>query len=74
MSGWVIVSVKGDQRFSFPDGFVLKAGQSVTVQSGSKAQNNPPSILLWTTSNIWNNEGDPAELYDNKGNLIAKAG
>ena len=74
MTGWVIVSVKGNQRFGFPNGYVLAAGASVTVQSASKAEHNPPAILRWTTDNIWNNDGDPAELYDNKGNLIDRRG
>jgi competence protein ComEC len=74
MTGWVIRSVKGNQQYSFPAGFVLKAGAAVTVQSASKAQDNPPAILRWATSNIWNNDGDPAELYDSSGALVPQTG
>lgn len=71
MTGWVIVSVKGNQRFGFPAGFVLGPGASVTVQSAEGSVNNPPAILLWTTANMWNNDGDPAQLLDAQGNVVS---
>jgi len=71
MSGWELVSVKGDQIFKFPDGFVLKKGQTVTITSGSKAYEDSPKVLKWTIGNIWNNDGDPAELRDNKGRVVS---
>lgn len=66
MTGWKLVSVKGNQVYYFPDNFILKAGASVTVASG-----NSEGDLKWTKNNIWNNDGDPGELYDNKGNLVS---
>jgi beta-lactamase superfamily II metal-dependent hydrolase len=65
MTGWVLVSVKGNQRYTFPS-YTLKAGKSVTVASGGASGD-----LFWTSANIWNNsESDPAELYDSQGILI----
>jgi len=55
-------------RFVFPD-FVLDAGKTVKVYSGSGTQNS--SSLYWGSSSaIWNNDGDTAYLYDNNGKLI----
>jgi len=71
MSGWELVSVKGNQIFKFPDGFILKKGQTVTITSGSKAYEDSPKVLKWTTSTIWNNDGDPAQLRDNKGRVVS---
>jgi len=71
MSGWSLVSVKGDQVFTFPEGFRLGKGKTVTITSGSKAYEDSPSVLKWTSSTIWNNDGDPAELLDDKGRLVS---
>ena len=66
LSGWVLVSVTGNQRYTFPS-YTLKAGAQVTVASGDAAGN-----LKWTNSNVWNNSSsDPAQLYDAQGNLVA---
>lgn len=40
---------------------------TLRVHSGPEAINNPPGDLLWTTTFIWNNNGDKAELGDNQG-------
>lgn len=64
MSGWRLVSVKGNQVFNFPDGFVLKAGATVLITSGTGAVDGTGQ-LKWTTANVHNNdEEDPAELYN----------
>jgi competence protein ComEC len=70
MTGWKLVSVNGNQTFNFPDGFVLKAGQTVLITSGPNAAEKLPSKLFWTEKNIWNNSGDSAKLYDPFGKLI----
>ncbi|WP_052131657.1 S-layer homology domain-containing protein [Planococcus sp. CAU13] len=70
MTGWKLVSVEGNQTFDFPSGFVLKAGASVNITAGPNAVHNPPSSLKWTGAYIWNNDGDPAALYDSAGKLI----
>ena len=73
LSGWVLVSVKGDQRYTFPAGTLLAGGAELTVLSGEGAQAGD-NQLLWSTKNIWNNAYDPAELYDAAGNLVAEFG
>ncbi|NLT95249.1 MAG: MBL fold metallo-hydrolase [Clostridia bacterium] len=70
MSGWKLVSRKGNDEFVFPENFVLKAGRSVRIVSGPGAAPGKDTIV-WTTKNIWNNSGDPAVLYDEKGQEIS---
>lgn len=71
MTGWRLVSTVGTQEFMFP-AFTLQPGAIVQVVSGQNAQHNPPHKLLWTRSNIWNNKGDPGELYNSEGRLVSK--
>jgi competence protein ComEC len=60
MTGWRLVSVKGNQVFNFPANYILKANSTVTISSGDSAGD-----LQWTKANVWNNsESDPAELYN----------
>jgi hypothetical protein len=69
MDGWQIVSVKGSQIYTFPNGITFSVGQTVRIHSGPAAFNSPPNDLLWTTSRIWRNKGDIAALLDNEGAL-----
>lgn len=72
MSGWYLISVEGNQRFDFPDGYVLKPGATVYITSGKNAKNQPPTYLKWTTANIWNNSGDMARLYNSQGVKVSE--
>ncbi|EIT86744.1 beta-lactamase domain-containing protein [Fictibacillus macauensis ZFHKF-1] len=67
LTGWTIQSSRGGQTFTFPPGYVLQPGQSVFVQSGALAFDDPPTYLLWTNANVWNNNGDTAVLFDASG-------
>jgi hypothetical protein len=63
LTGWYLVSVRGAQRFDFPDGFVLDG--SVRVLSGAEPEPDTAGELHWSGQNLWNNaEDDDAELYD----------
>jgi hypothetical protein len=64
LSGWKIVSRIGNQEYRFKS-LELKPGYVVTLYSGHSAEKN-----VWTNQFIWNNEGDVAYLYDDKGNLM----
>lgn len=66
MTGWKLVSVEGNQTFDFPNGYILKAGATITIASGRSTGD-----LKWTGSYIWNNDGDRAELYDSQGKLVS---
>ena len=71
LEGWTLVSVQGNQTFTFPT-LTLQPGQSVVVASGPSAEQDPPATLRWTTSHIWRNSGDPGELRDT--NNVVRAG
>jgi len=71
VSGWVLQSVEGNQRFTFPSATVVAANASITVVSGTNAAAGP-GRLLWTRSHIWNNAGDPAVLFDAAGREISR--
>ena len=73
LSGWVLVSVKGDQRYTFPAGTILAGGGTLEVISGQGASAKDGQ-LLWAAQNIWNNTYDPAELYDPAGHLRSEFG
>ena len=66
MTGWKLVSVTGNQSYNFPKGYIIKAGKTITIASGSATGD-----LKWSKSNIWNNDGDPGQLYDSTGKLVS---
>ncbi|MCM3784958.1 stalk domain-containing protein [Neobacillus mesonae] len=71
LTGWKLVSVKGNQVYNFPDGYTLAPGKTVYVTSGKNAK-EAAGYLKWTTANVHNNdENDPAKLYDMNGKLIS---
>lgn len=68
MTGWTLAD-EADHTYTFPDGFTLDAGASVTVYSGSGTDTD--SELYWgSDAAIWNNSGDTAELRDEGGSLV----
>lgn len=71
LSGWKLVSIKGAQVYNFPRGTVLKPGKTIKIVSGKNAQTGPDT-LLWTRDYVWNNDGDSAALYDNRGKLVTE--
>lgn len=69
LEGWQIVSVLGNQRYTFPS-YTLKAGGTVKVGDSNK---NKVDLHWLDGSGTWNNsKKDDAELYDNNGNLVFK--
>lgn len=66
LEGYMLLSVIGNQSYVFPK-HLLESGESVIVFSGKGTGD-----LKWTGKYIWNNNGDPAELYDYKGALLDK--
>lgn len=73
LSGWKLVSETGNQTSTFPPGTVIRRGGTLKVVSGPKAQ-AAVDTLVWTKSYIWNNDGDPAALYDASGKLVSRLG
>jgi len=71
LSGWKLVSQKGNQIYYFPAGTVIETGETIKVMSGPGAQAGNNS-LVWTNENIWNNKGDPGLLYDADENIVSR--
>ena len=73
LTDWIIAD-EGPHRFSFPDGFVLDAGASVTVYTACGVET--VGFLYWCNqgSAVWNNSGDTAFLWDPLGNIIDSTG
>lgn len=70
MSGWSIASERGGQRYTFPPGYALAAGATVKVHSGIAPRSAPPTDLVWTNTNVWNNQGDLALLLNAGGGEV----
>ena len=68
ISGFMILSQRGNEVFVFPEGVVLQSGQSVTVSA------EPGADHLWQGEDkVWHQEKqDSAFLYDRFGNLLSK--
>ena len=78
IAGWTVVSQVGNQVFTFPDGFVLGPGATVQITNGPNSYSDPPAVLQWRKADgtpyrgyIWNNDGDPATLYNSEGNAVS---
>lgn len=68
--GWKIVSVKGNQTFVFSEG-ELEADAKIKI--GDAKKNKDIDFNWLEGKGIWNNsKSDPAEVYDEKGKLVAR--
>ncbi len=70
LSGWSVTGSKGEERYTFPDGYILPAGQSVRLHSGENGTNAPPYDIYWTTKTVWANDGETVFLWDANGNKV----
>jgi len=71
LTGWKLVSEVGNQTFTFPADTTLAEGGTLKIVSGKNAQAGA-NVLVWTESNIWNNDGDPGALYNPGGQMVSK--
>ncbi len=71
LTGWKLVSEVGNQIFSFPSGTTLPGGGILKVVSGTNAHAGT-DVLVWTDSNIWNNQGDPGALINAEGQIVSQ--
>ena len=68
MTNWTLVSVQGDQRFTFPS-MTLQPGEAVYVTSGDNKQDGG-DYIHWSGRQIWANDGDAAQLLNAKGEIV----
>ena len=64
------VCLPASQWYTFPIGYVLNVGRSVSVHAGTGALDAPPDDLKWTGSFVWNDQGDVGVLYDASGGAV----
>jgi micrococcal nuclease len=69
LGGWVLKDESASHRYTFPTGFVLFTGETVTVYSGCGQDTS--KNLYWCNkgSAIWKNDGDTAFLLNPSGNI-----
>jgi len=71
LTGWVLRDESSQNRYRFPDGFLLDAGEAVAVHTGEGGDG--PADLYWDADGpVWNNGGDAALLLDPAGNVAAR--
>jgi micrococcal nuclease len=69
MTGWYLISERGEQRFDFPAGFTLNG--RVEIVSDTPAFPNTATRLWWSSAAMWNNTlDDDALLHDCLGRLV----
>jgi len=70
LSGWTVRDEAG-KTYTFPDGFVLKAGASVRLHTGSGT--DTATDLYWgAESPIWNNDGDTIIVTNSEGEEVLR--
>ncbi len=67
MNGWSVSGSKGDERYTFPVGYVLASGASVRLHSDQGGTDAPPADIYWTDKNVWNNDCETAYLWNAQG-------
>ncbi len=74
MSGWVLVSLRGQIFYPFPENFMLRAKMGVVIHSGKTESEKVTNLhvdrvidLWWTAAQVWNDHWDTAMLFDAKG-------
>jgi len=71
LTGWVLRDESSQNRYRFPDGFLLRPGEGVAVFTGCGP--DAPEVLHWCADGpVWNNGGDAALLLDPAGNVAGR--
>jgi hypothetical protein len=68
LTGWSIHDEGTKHTYRFPAGYVLAPGAAVTIRSDNPAA---PGELAWTSSPVWNNDGDTAHLLNAGGAAVS---
>jgi len=63
LAGWKLASRRTHKEFYFPD-MELKSGASITIWTGPGAKQQKPGDLVWKGNNIWDANGDIADLIN----------
>jgi|AntDeeMinimDraft_5_1070356.scaffolds.fasta_scaffold10144_3 micrococcal nuclease len=70
LGGWT-VSDAADHRYTFPRGFVLEPGETVTLHTGDGTDTQ--SELYWNAAGaVWNNDGDTVTVRNGAGAVVVR--
>lgn len=72
LTGWVLVSVRGNQTYSFPAGSLVQPGQACRVYTDEIHPEWCGFNFAYHDSAIWYNGGEAAELRDQSGAIVAR--
>nr|WP_328765756.1 lamin tail domain-containing protein [Halomicroarcula rubra] len=68
LSGWTVTDEAG-KTYTFPDGYTLEAGSTVTLHTGSWSDS--ATDLYWDVgSPVWNNDGDTVTVRNSEGAVV----
>ncbi|MEA2001254.1 MAG: lamin tail domain-containing protein [Actinomycetota bacterium] len=71
MSGWLLRDESTQNRFEFPNGFVLNGGDEVLVRTGCGSDSS--GELYWcATDPVWSNGGDTIVVQQSDGTVVAR--
>jgi micrococcal nuclease len=74
LTGWVVKDESASHRYPFPAGFTLLAGETATIHTGcgtdETTDNGTDLFWCFTSSAIWNNDGDTVFVLDPSGNIV----
>ena len=69
LDGWILRDESTTNRYRFPPGAQLRAGESVDIITGCEATDG---ALAWCSErSVWSNGGDSAFLLDSFGRIVA---
>lgn len=71
LTGWVLRDESSQNRYRFPDGFLLRPGEAVAVFTGC-GEDGPETLYWCAPGPVWNNGGDSALLLDPAGNVAGR--
>ena len=66
LTGWKLTDEGAKHSYTFA-GTTVPAAGSVTISSSIASGD-----LKWTSTNVWNNDGNTAYLYDGSGRLVSQ--
>jgi hypothetical protein len=71
LTGWKVEDDGPKYTFNFPSGFSLEPGSLVELISGESGDDTDKTIF-WNNRTVWNNDGDTASLFNERGLLVAE--
>lgn len=69
LTGWMLRDESSAHRYTFSEGFILTAGEIVTVRSGC-GEDARPDVYWCADGAVWTNSGDTVLLLDGFGAVV----